>query len=294
MFSAGLGMGLGAGITIGEPQTIWRLTLAGLAFVPAMAAMAGVAALAVALRHAWIGWLAVTFVIISLYLGALLRLPQWLLDASPIGQTKAPSGVFGHRADRHGGRRRGADACRGHALSPSRRDLRNRRRNHEDRTSTSGLHSLQHPVLRSAAVLAGRHVRLLAGLGFHRRVHGRRHGSHRYLALAYPDAFARRLKSGPFCRDQIGAKADQRRHHGLGYRRGGDQRPRSPVRMVDCPDGGRRGRQRAGAGRDLAIRARDHPKQLRGSDDHRRRGRPVVSSGLYGLFAIRCTSVHWS
>jgi ABC-2 type transport system permease protein len=84
-------MGLGAGITIGEPQLIWRLTLAGLAFVPAMAAMAGVAALAVALRRAWIGWLAVTFVVISLYLGALLRLPQWLLDASPVGQTKAPT-----------------------------------------------------------------------------------------------------------------------------------------------------------------------------------------------------------
>ena len=91
MFSAGLGMGLGAGITIGEPQTIWRLTVAALAFVPAMAVMAGVAALAVALRLTWIGWLAVTFVVISLYLGALLRLPQWLLDASPVGQTKAPS-----------------------------------------------------------------------------------------------------------------------------------------------------------------------------------------------------------
>jgi ABC-2 type transport system permease protein len=91
MFFAGLGMGLGAGITIGEPPTIWRLTLAGVAFVPAMAAIAGVAALAVALRHTWIGWLAVTFVIISLYLGALLRLPQWLLDASPVGQTKAPT-----------------------------------------------------------------------------------------------------------------------------------------------------------------------------------------------------------
>jgi ABC-2 type transport system permease protein len=35
--------------------------------------------------------LAVTFVVTSLYLGALLRLPQWLLDASPVGQTKAPS-----------------------------------------------------------------------------------------------------------------------------------------------------------------------------------------------------------
>ena len=43
------------------------------------------------MRHTWIGWLAVTFVVVSLYLGALLRLPQWLLDASPVGQTKAPS-----------------------------------------------------------------------------------------------------------------------------------------------------------------------------------------------------------
>ena len=91
MFFAGLGMGLGAGITIGEPQTIWRLTLAATRLRPAMAAMAGVAALAVALRQPWIGWLAMTFVITSLYLGALLRLPQWLLDISPVGQTRAPS-----------------------------------------------------------------------------------------------------------------------------------------------------------------------------------------------------------
>jgi ABC-2 type transport system permease protein len=90
MFLAGLGNGLGAGLTLGEPGTIVRLTLAGLAFVPAMAVMAGIAALAVALRHSWICWLAVTFVIISLYLGAMLRLPQWLLDLSPVRRTTAP------------------------------------------------------------------------------------------------------------------------------------------------------------------------------------------------------------
>lgn len=95
MVFAGLGMGLGAGLTIGEPQAIWRLTLAGVAFVPAMAVMAGIAALAVALRSAWIAWAAVAFVVVSLYLGALLRLPQWLLDASPIGQTKAPTDYSG-------------------------------------------------------------------------------------------------------------------------------------------------------------------------------------------------------
>jgi ABC-2 type transport system permease protein len=93
MFFAGLGNGLGAGITLGEPGTIVKLTLAGLAFVPAMAVVAGVAALAVALRHAWIGWLAVTFVVTSLYLGALLRLPKWLIDLSPVGRTTAPSNV---------------------------------------------------------------------------------------------------------------------------------------------------------------------------------------------------------
>jgi ABC-2 type transport system permease protein len=90
MLLAGLGNGLGAGLTLGEPGTIVRLTVAGLAYVPAMAVIAGVAALAVAVHRVWIGWLAVTFVVISLYLGALLRLPQWLIDLSPVGRTTAP------------------------------------------------------------------------------------------------------------------------------------------------------------------------------------------------------------
>jgi ABC-2 type transport system permease protein len=93
MFFAGLGNGLGAAITLGEPGTVVKLTLAGLAFVPSMAVVAGIAALAVALRHAWIGWLAVTFIVASLYLGALLRLPKWLIDLSPVGRTTAPSNV---------------------------------------------------------------------------------------------------------------------------------------------------------------------------------------------------------
>jgi ABC-2 type transport system permease protein len=91
MFFAGLGNGLGAGITLGEPHTIVRLTLAGLAYVPAMAVLAGVAALAVALKHAWIGWLAVIFVVTSLYLGALLGLPRWLIELSPVGRTTVPT-----------------------------------------------------------------------------------------------------------------------------------------------------------------------------------------------------------
>jgi ABC-2 type transport system permease protein len=91
MLSAGLGNGLGAGITLGEPGAVVRLTLAGLAYVPAMAVLAGIAAVAVAVRRPWIGWLAVTFVVTSLYLGALLRLPRWLIDLSPVGRTTAPT-----------------------------------------------------------------------------------------------------------------------------------------------------------------------------------------------------------
>lgn len=93
MFCAGLGNGLGAGLTLGDAQIVLRLTLAGLAFVPALAVLAGIAALAVALRHAWIGWLAVAFVVTSLYLSALLRLPRWLIDLSPVGRTTVPTDV---------------------------------------------------------------------------------------------------------------------------------------------------------------------------------------------------------
>jgi ABC-2 type transport system permease protein len=56
-----------------------------------MAVIAGIAALAVAVKNPWIGWLAVTFVVTSLYLGALLRLPRWLIDLSPVGRTTAPA-----------------------------------------------------------------------------------------------------------------------------------------------------------------------------------------------------------
>lgn len=91
MFCAGLGNGLGAGLTLGEPGKIVRLTLAALAYLPALAVVAAIAALAVALHAPWIAWLAVTFVITALYLGALLRLPRWLIELSPVGQTTVPS-----------------------------------------------------------------------------------------------------------------------------------------------------------------------------------------------------------
>jgi ABC-2 type transport system permease protein len=91
MCAAGLGMGLGTGLTLGDPGIIGRLTLAGLAYVPAMAVLAGVAALAVAVRRPWVAWFVVAFVVVSLYLGVLLRLPDWLIGLSPVNRTTAPS-----------------------------------------------------------------------------------------------------------------------------------------------------------------------------------------------------------
>ncbi len=78
---------------MGEADLVPRLSAAGLAEVPAMTVLGGITALAVALRRQWIGWLAVTFVVTSLYLGALLRLPRWLIDLSPVGRTTVPSSV---------------------------------------------------------------------------------------------------------------------------------------------------------------------------------------------------------
>jgi ABC-2 type transport system permease protein len=93
MALAGLGNGIGAAVTMGDAGLVGRLTAAGIAHVPAMAVMAGMGALAVAMRRPLIGWLAVTFVVLTLYLGALLRLPPWLIDLSPVGRTTAPASV---------------------------------------------------------------------------------------------------------------------------------------------------------------------------------------------------------
>ncbi len=90
MVATGVGHGLGTAAALGEAAPIWRLTLAALAQLPALAVIAGVAALGVALRRPILGWLAVTFVVVSLYLGPLLRFPQWLIEASPVGQTTVP------------------------------------------------------------------------------------------------------------------------------------------------------------------------------------------------------------
>jgi len=88
--AAGFGMGLGAALTMRAPEQLWRLTLAGLTFVPALAVLAGIAAVAVALRRPVIAWSVLALVVAALYLGALLGLPQWLLELSPFVRIRSP------------------------------------------------------------------------------------------------------------------------------------------------------------------------------------------------------------
>ena len=89
MLIAGLGSGLGAASTLHNPDLVWRLTLAALAQIPALLVIAGIAALSVALRHSWIGWLVVAFSVGMLYAG-ILQLPSWIVKFSPVMRVSAP------------------------------------------------------------------------------------------------------------------------------------------------------------------------------------------------------------
>ncbi|WP_081272049.1 ABC transporter permease [Mycobacteroides immunogenum] len=89
MTIAGLGAGLGAASTLHEPDLVWRLALAGLAQIPALLVVCGIAAIAVSLRQSWIGWLVVAFSVGMLYAG-ILQLPSWLVKLSPVMRVSAP------------------------------------------------------------------------------------------------------------------------------------------------------------------------------------------------------------
>ena len=133
MFSAASAWVSAPASRIGEPQPIWRLTLAGLAYVPAMAVIAGVAAMAVAVRNAWIGWLAVTFVAdVSCILErcCCCSCADRPVAGGPYGSS---DGLRRRCADGHGCHRRGTDTFRRLDLSQPRRGLERkgkRRRNH--------------------------------------------------------------------------------------------------------------------------------------------------------------------
>ncbi|MDJ1372062.1 ABC transporter permease [Gulosibacter molinativorax] len=88
-----LGISVGAGVAIGtrEPDRIDDLQLASLTYLPAILLIASVAVALYGLipRFASLAWALVTWVVIVLFLGGLLKLPDWAMNISPLTNTPA-------------------------------------------------------------------------------------------------------------------------------------------------------------------------------------------------------------
>jgi ABC-2 type transport system permease protein len=80
----GLGLGLASAATTGESRWIADLLAAQLAYAPALWATTAVAVAAFGLRPRvlWLAWAVLVWSLVAMYLGALLQLPQWLLNLS--------------------------------------------------------------------------------------------------------------------------------------------------------------------------------------------------------------------
>lgn len=81
----GLSMGLAAAIVLADAGRIVELTAATLAMVPAMWVLAGLALVLHGARPRWslAAWAALAWVLVAALFGAVLDLPQWLLNLSP-------------------------------------------------------------------------------------------------------------------------------------------------------------------------------------------------------------------
>lgn len=84
---AGFGFGLTGAAVTGDGELVWKLSLAGLAYAPALWVVLGVA---VAL-YGWLPrftaavWLLVVYGFFAGYFGRILQLPDWMNDLSPFG-----------------------------------------------------------------------------------------------------------------------------------------------------------------------------------------------------------------
>jgi ABC-2 type transport system permease protein len=85
MLAAGLGMGLTYGIAAGDLGQVGRLLGAAIAYVPALWVLVGVATVlfGVAPRATTAAWAVLVACFVIGLLGALLDLPDWVIDLSP-------------------------------------------------------------------------------------------------------------------------------------------------------------------------------------------------------------------
>ena len=85
VLAAGLGLGVGYALTVGDAGAVSRLTLATMPMVAPVLVVGALTRLlyGVLPRAASFGWLALGFAVAVLFFGPLLDLPTWLQDVSP-------------------------------------------------------------------------------------------------------------------------------------------------------------------------------------------------------------------
>ena len=83
--SAGLGLGVGFALVTGDGSAVPRLFGATLPYVAPVLLLVGLTWLAYGLVPRWtiVGWLALAFCVIVMFLGELMHFPAWLKDVSP-------------------------------------------------------------------------------------------------------------------------------------------------------------------------------------------------------------------
>ncbi len=81
--------GVGVAIASGSWHWVWDLTAASLAYIPALLLTGSIALFLYSVRPAWtpLIWFLVFFIVLDLFLGELLKLPQWIRDFSPFTHT---------------------------------------------------------------------------------------------------------------------------------------------------------------------------------------------------------------
>lgn len=86
---SGLGVGLGVWAGTGEPERVGELVLAAVVFLPAIALVATFAVVLYGAlpRFTGLAWLLVVWILLVLFLGELLGLPDWARNVSPFTHT---------------------------------------------------------------------------------------------------------------------------------------------------------------------------------------------------------------
>jgi ABC-2 type transport system permease protein len=81
----GLSLGGAGALATGDPDLVWQVLGAAVAYAPALWLTSGlaVAAYGWAPRAVGVAWALLAYAILVIYLGGLLQLPQWLLNLSP-------------------------------------------------------------------------------------------------------------------------------------------------------------------------------------------------------------------